>query len=58
MIFIFKTELFNFNLNTKAGKLDWEILSEEYDYQQELGKIDFLLRFTYTPTIFFIFQLF
>ena len=28
-------------LNTITGKLDWEILNEDYDYQQELARAGF-----------------
>ena len=27
--------------NTMTGKLDWEILDEEYDYRQELARAGF-----------------
>ena len=29
--------MFTSKVNTMTGKLDWEILNEDYDYQQELG---------------------
>ena len=29
--------MFTSKINTMTGKLDWEILGEDYDYQQELG---------------------
>ena len=28
-------------MNTLTGKLDWEIQSEDYDYQQELARAGF-----------------
>ena len=29
--------MFTSKINTMTGKLDWEVLDEDYDYQQELG---------------------
>ena len=33
--------MFTSKLNTMTGKLDWEIQSEDYDYQQELARAGF-----------------
>lgn len=34
-------KMFTSKLNTMTGKLDWEILDEDYDYQQELARAGF-----------------
>ena len=34
-------KMFASKLNTMTGKVDWEILSEDYDYQQELARAGF-----------------
>ncbi len=33
--------MFTSKMNTLTGKLDWEIQSEDYDYQQELARAGF-----------------
>lgn len=35
------SKMFASKLNTMTGKFDWEILSEDYDYQQELARAGF-----------------
>ena len=32
---------FSSKVNTMTGKLDWEVLDEDYDYQQELARAGF-----------------
>jgi hypothetical protein len=34
-------KMFTSKPNTMTGKLDWEVLDEEYDYQQELARAGF-----------------
>lgn len=33
--------MFASKLNTMTGRMDWEILDEAYDYQQELARAGF-----------------
>lgn len=33
--------MFTSKLNPMTGKLDWELQSEDYDYQQELARAGF-----------------
>lgn len=36
-----KINMFTSKFNTMTGTLDWEIQSEDYDYQQELARAGF-----------------
>ena len=36
-----KERMFASKINTMTGRLDWEILDEDYDYQQELVRAGF-----------------
>ena len=33
--------MFTSKLNTMTGKMDWEVMSDDYDYQQELARAGF-----------------